>query len=186
MRNVMSPVKEFVGHTKGMAFCKMILIVNLSMSCQLAHSLWKLRVNTSEWHLGAVNMSLLLFWWCTFPCLQGRVPIVNSSYMFSYCNVHSSEVLMCNCLSYTGVIAMSWCPIDSSYLLTCAKDNRTICWDTVTGEVGKSVCELWSSSFPLEPCNFWSESLLSMYFYCDVFHVLTELCAIVTLYWLLL
>ncbi|GAV89261.1 WD40 domain-containing protein/SRA1 domain-containing protein/Sec16_C domain-containing protein [Cephalotus follicularis] len=38
-----------------------------------------------------------------------------------------------------GVIAMSWCPIDSSYLLTCAKDNRTICWDTITGEI---VCEL--------------------------------------------
>ncbi|KAK4770609.1 hypothetical protein SAY87_031141 [Trapa incisa] len=34
-----------------------------------------------------------------------------------------------------GVIAMSWCPFDSSYLLTCAKDNRTICWDTVTGEI---------------------------------------------------
>ncbi|KAH6759783.1 transducin family protein / WD-40 repeat family protein [Perilla frutescens var. frutescens] len=34
-----------------------------------------------------------------------------------------------------GVIAMSWCPIDSTYLLTCAKDNRTICWDTVTGEI---------------------------------------------------
>nr|GMD36612.1 protein transport protein SEC31 homolog B [Ipomoea batatas] len=33
-----------------------------------------------------------------------------------------------------GVIAMSWCPIDSSYLLTCAKDNRTICWDVVSGE----------------------------------------------------
>ncbi|KAH6765868.1 transducin family protein / WD-40 repeat family protein [Perilla frutescens var. hirtella] len=34
-----------------------------------------------------------------------------------------------------GVIAMSWCPLDSSYLLTCAKDNRTICWDTVSGEI---------------------------------------------------
>lgn len=34
-----------------------------------------------------------------------------------------------------GVIAMSWCPNDSSYLLTCAKDNRTICWDTVSGEI---------------------------------------------------
>ncbi|PIN23651.1 Vesicle coat complex COPII, subunit SEC31 [Handroanthus impetiginosus] len=34
-----------------------------------------------------------------------------------------------------GVIAMSWCPVDSSYLLTCAKDNRTICWDTVSGEI---------------------------------------------------
>ncbi|KAE8729009.1 Protein transport protein SEC31-like protein B [Hibiscus syriacus] len=38
-----------------------------------------------------------------------------------------------------GVIAMAWCPSDSSYLLTCSKDNRTICWDTVTGEI---VCEL--------------------------------------------
>eukprot|EP01018_Ginkgo_biloba_P001782 Gb_38895 [translate_table: standard] len=34
-----------------------------------------------------------------------------------------------------GVIAMSWCPSDSSYLLTCAKDNRTLCWDTVSGEI---------------------------------------------------
>ncbi|XP_062190618.1 protein transport protein SEC31 homolog B-like isoform X2 [Phragmites australis] len=34
-----------------------------------------------------------------------------------------------------GVIAMSWCPYDSSFLLTCAKDNRTICWDTVSGEI---------------------------------------------------
>ncbi|GFZ02643.1 transducin family protein [Actinidia rufa] len=30
---------------------------------------------------------------------------------------------------------MSWCPSDSSYLLTCAKDNRTICWDVVSGEI---------------------------------------------------
>lgn len=42
-----------------------------------------------------------------------------------------------------GVIAMSWCPNDSSYLVTCAKDNRTICWDTVTGEI---VCELPAGS----------------------------------------
>ncbi|KAF6136674.1 hypothetical protein GIB67_016130 [Kingdonia uniflora] len=38
-----------------------------------------------------------------------------------------------------GVIAMSWCSVESSYLLTCAKDNRTICWDTVTEEIA---CEL--------------------------------------------
>ncbi|KAG1365451.1 hypothetical protein COCNU_12G004510 [Cocos nucifera] len=42
-----------------------------------------------------------------------------------------------------GVIAMSWCPSDSGFLLTCAKDNRTICWDTVTGEI---VCELPASN----------------------------------------
>ncbi|XP_071735877.1 protein transport protein SEC31 homolog B-like isoform X2 [Rutidosis leptorrhynchoides] len=34
-----------------------------------------------------------------------------------------------------GVVAMSWCPSDSSYLLTCAKDNRTICWDTNSSEI---------------------------------------------------
>ncbi|KAL8227828.1 hypothetical protein R6Q57_015412 [Mikania cordata] len=34
-----------------------------------------------------------------------------------------------------GVVAMSWCPTDSSYLLTCAKDNRTICWDTNSAEI---------------------------------------------------
>ncbi|KAI3739174.1 hypothetical protein L2E82_29571 [Cichorium intybus] len=33
-----------------------------------------------------------------------------------------------------GVVAMSWCPHDSSYLLTCAKDNRTILWDTNSAE----------------------------------------------------
>ncbi|XP_019412945.1 PREDICTED: protein transport protein SEC31 homolog B-like [Lupinus angustifolius] len=34
-----------------------------------------------------------------------------------------------------GVIAMSWCPNDSSYLVTCGKDSRTICWDTISGEI---------------------------------------------------
>ncbi|CAH9098983.1 unnamed protein product [Cuscuta epithymum] len=38
-----------------------------------------------------------------------------------------------------GVIAMSWCPIDSSYLLTCAKDNRTICWDVLSGEIASEL-----------------------------------------------
>nr|GEY15397.1 protein transport protein SEC31 homolog B-like [Tanacetum cinerariifolium] len=34
-----------------------------------------------------------------------------------------------------GVVAMSWCPHDSSYLLTCAKDDRTILWDTNYAEI---------------------------------------------------
>nr|KYP67966.1 Protein transport protein SEC31 [Cajanus cajan] len=34
-----------------------------------------------------------------------------------------------------GVIAMSWCPNDSSYMLTCGKDSRTICWDMISGEI---------------------------------------------------
>ncbi|CAI7811825.1 unnamed protein product [Closterium sp. NIES-54] len=38
-----------------------------------------------------------------------------------------------------GVLAMAWCPTDSGLLLSCAKDNRTLCWDTSVGEV---LCEL--------------------------------------------
>ena len=57
--------------------------------------------------------------------------ILSSIYHFVNC--------ICSGLTYylAGVIAMEWCPSDSSYLLTCAKDNRTICWDTNTGEVGR-------------------------------------------------
>lgn len=32
-----------------------------------------------------------------------------------------------------GVLAMSWCPQDSSFLLSSGKDNRTICWDVNAG-----------------------------------------------------
>lgn len=42
---------------------------------------------------------------------------------------------------------MSWCPYDSSFLLTCAKDNRTICWDTHSGEVKNCVLVLISCMF---------------------------------------
>ncbi|PRW34057.1 transport SEC31-like protein B isoform A [Chlorella sorokiniana] len=38
-----------------------------------------------------------------------------------------------------GVLGMSWCPQDASFLLSSAKDNRTICWDVNSGEV---YCEL--------------------------------------------
>ncbi|CAH2036931.1 unnamed protein product [Thlaspi arvense] len=34
-----------------------------------------------------------------------------------------------------GVTAMECCPSDSLYLLTCARDNRTICWNTKTSEI---------------------------------------------------
>ncbi|GAB2232766.1 hypothetical protein Drorol1_Dr00011820 [Drosera rotundifolia] len=34
-----------------------------------------------------------------------------------------------------GVLSMSWCPIDSSFLLSSGKDNRTICWNTHSGEI---------------------------------------------------
>lgn len=42
-----------------------------------------------------------------------------------------------------GVVAMAWCPIDSAFLLSSAKDYRTVCWDTSSGEI---ICELPVSS----------------------------------------
>ena len=32
-----------------------------------------------------------------------------------------------------GVLSLSWCLQDPSLLLSCGKDNRTVCWDTTTG-----------------------------------------------------
>lgn len=42
-----------------------------------------------------------------------------------------------------GVLAMAWCAQDPQLLLTCGKDNRTLCWDAPSGEV---VAELPAST----------------------------------------
>ena len=42
-----------------------------------------------------------------------------------------------------GVLGMSWCPQDASFVLSTAKDNRTIVWDVASAEV---YCELPPSS----------------------------------------
>eukprot|EP00959_Pyramimonas_sp_CCMP1952_P267114 5584713-Pyramimonas_sp.AAC.1 len=42
-----------------------------------------------------------------------------------------------------GVLSVAWCPSDTSLLLSCGKDNRTLCWDTNAGEV---VAEIPASS----------------------------------------
>lgn len=34
-----------------------------------------------------------------------------------------------------GIWALSWCPMDYDLLLSCAKDNRTLCWNVKTGEM---------------------------------------------------
>ncbi|KAK8481088.1 hypothetical protein V6N13_046023 [Hibiscus sabdariffa] len=52
-----------------------------------------------------------------------------------------------------GVIAMAWCPSDSSYLLTCAKDNRTICWDMVAGEIVSSSFDGKIGLYNIEGCS---------------------------------
>lgn len=44
-----------------------------------------------------------------------------------------------------GILAISWCPHESSLLLSCGKDNRTLCWDTDSGKV---LCEL-------DSCDEW-------------------------------
>lgn len=33
-----------------------------------------------------------------------------------------------------GVLSLSWCPQDNDLLLSCGKDNRTICWNPQSGE----------------------------------------------------
>ncbi|CAH8357318.1 unnamed protein product [Eruca vesicaria subsp. sativa] len=48
-------------------------------------------------------------------------------------NVYVVQMVILVMLS--GVIAMEWCPSDSLYLLTCGRDNRTICWNTKTGQI---------------------------------------------------
>jgi protein transport protein SEC31 len=34
-----------------------------------------------------------------------------------------------------GILSLSWCGMDSELLLSCGKDNRTICWNPKTGEM---------------------------------------------------
>ncbi|GJW59104.1 transport protein Sec31 homolog B-like protein [Tanacetum coccineum] len=46
-----------------------------------------------------------------------------------------------------GVVAISWCPHDSSYLLTCAKDDRTILWDTNSAEIASELTGGTNSNF---------------------------------------
>eukprot|EP00833_Pecoramyces_ruminatium_P004354 jgi/Orpsp1_1/1178386/evm.model.c7180000065070.1 len=45
-----------------------------------------------------------------------------------------------------GVLSVSWCPKDSELLLSAGKDNRTICWNPITGEmIGEfERCDNWT------------------------------------------
>ncbi|KAJ1471406.1 hypothetical protein T484DRAFT_1977796 [Baffinella frigidus] len=47
-----------------------------------------------------------------------------------------------------GILAMSWCPFDPGMLLTCGKDDRTLCWNPMApADAGSSImCELPSSA----------------------------------------
>ncbi|CAN6896272.1 unnamed protein product [Brassica oleracea] len=56
---------------------------------------------------------------------------------------------------HRGVIAMEWCPSDSLYLLTCARDNRTICWNTKTGQIVAELPTTNNSNFDVH----WSPKI---------------------------
>ena len=46
-----------------------------------------------------------------------------------------------------GILAMSWCPFDPGMLLTCGKDNRTLCWNPqAPAESNNIMCELPAST----------------------------------------
>ncbi|KAL6648128.1 hypothetical protein ACP70R_012352 [Stipagrostis hirtigluma subsp. patula] len=49
-----------------------------------------------------------------------------------------------------GVIDMSWCPYDSSFLLSCSKDNRTILWNTLSGEIVTEIPTNSNGNFDLQ------------------------------------
>ncbi|GKA61023.1 transport protein Sec31 homolog B-like protein, partial [Tanacetum coccineum] len=55
-----------------------------------------------------------------------------------------------------GFVAMSWCPHDSSYLLTCAKDDRIILWDTNSAEIISELPVRTNSNFDVH----WHPKLL--------------------------
>ncbi|GJS09113.1 reverse transcriptase domain-containing protein [Tanacetum coccineum] len=52
----------------------------------------------------------------------------------------SSTVIIGYCPDmFPSVVAISWCPHDSSYLLICAKDDHTILWDTISVEIASEL-----------------------------------------------
>ena len=53
-----------------------------------------------------------------------------------------------------GVLSMAWCKQDTSLLLTCGKDNRTLCWDVHSGEIVLEVpgSSNWNFDVCWSPC----------------------------------
>ncbi|KAI4982436.1 hypothetical protein ZWY2020_022928 [Hordeum vulgare] len=52
-----------------------------------------------------------------------------------------------------GATAISWCPYNSSFLLSCSKDNRTLCWDTISGKIINELPSSSSGIFDLHWCR---------------------------------
>jgi protein transport protein SEC31 len=43
---------------------------------------------------------------------------------------------------HKGVLSVAWCEQDADLLLSCGKDNRTLCWNPQTGEIIGEVSSL--------------------------------------------
>lgn len=52
-----------------------------------------------------------------------------------------------------GVLSVSWCPKDSDLLVSCGKDNRTLVWNAVTGEVVGDLHTSSNWSFDVQWCT---------------------------------
>ncbi|GKE36768.1 transport protein Sec31 homolog B-like protein, partial [Tanacetum coccineum] len=64
----------------------------------------------------------------------------NSNLQMDVDDQDSSTVIIGYCPDmFPSVVAISWCPHDSSYLLICAKDDRTILWDTISVEIASEL-----------------------------------------------
>ena len=60
--------------------------------------------------------------------------------------MHCKLIHALTCAHMQGVLGMAWSPHDPSLLMSCAKDNRTICWDVHSTDM---LCEL-----PAHPGNW--------------------------------
>ena len=54
-----------------------------------------------------------------------------------------------------GVLSLSWCSQDNNLLLSCGKDNRTLCWNPQSGEMFGEfpVVTNWTFQTRWSPCN---------------------------------
>eukprot|EP00299_Pterocystis_sp_00344_P010864 c4964_g1_i1.p1 GENE.c4964_g1_i1~~c4964_g1_i1.p1 ORF type:complete len:924 (+),score=204.29 c4964_g1_i1:65-2836(+) len=50
-----------------------------------------------------------------------------------------------------GIVSASWCPHDSSLLVSCGRDNRTLCWNPDTGELIHELPSSWNFDVQWSP-----------------------------------
>ncbi|KAI9145774.1 hypothetical protein BKA69DRAFT_1049545 [Paraphysoderma sedebokerense] len=65
-------------------------------------------------------------------------------------NAHAPEKVLSG--HSKGILSVSWCPKDSDLLLSCGKDNRTICWNPSTCEIMGELPPSQNWSFDVQWC----------------------------------